>query len=459
MVSSSYNPAICTLDEVQMTGYSGGSREISNLITGFSITQSMDTVSWSGYFNVLDKEGVLGSFPIRAEETLGIRMTCHDIATTLEFFAQVIRISDIVPDESSNGTMYKMHFVSVVTFQGSTRNVIKSYTETPEEIVRQVFDTYFARIGTGVTTDRDPRSRGARTLPYATKRYAITSDNQRNVYIQRTGNRLKTIIPNYPPAKAMQFLASRSYAGDDSPSQTFRFFETIENYYFTTDEFFIKEIEENRIIKLYYGPAGSLDPSKPYEQINRVESIRILSAGLDVETDIFSGAYRSKVTELDFNRRRVEYLNFDYSNTRYIDMSGNTRSLEDNPHTADFRNAFFTSENAKRFLVFKDFTGRDDSPSPVLHPNRYFGDIAVNRVSYYHHLNNTMLQASLKGRLDLRPGQIIDLDIKQLNVSGDATLDDKLAGRYMIKTTQHSAVNKEILSTNVLLVKFDWSGT
>jgi hypothetical protein len=139
-------------------------------------------------------------------------------------------------------------------------------------------------------------------------------------------------------------------------------------------------------------------------------------------------------------------------------MSGNPRNLEDNPHTPQFRRDTFTDENERKFLVFRDYTGNGDIPS-YLHNDLHLSDIISNRVSYYHHLHNTLVFASLKGRIDLRPGKMINLDIKQLNSSSDLQINDTMSGKYLIKSVSHKRGNDGILNTGLQLVKFDWSGT
>ena len=164
--------------------------------------------------------------------------------------------------------------------------------------------------------------------------------------------------------------------------------------------------------------------------------------------------------ELDLIRRRANILRFDYSSNdaRYIDMSGNPRNLEDNPHTPAFRRDTFTDENARTFMVFRDYTRNGDIPS-TLNNDLHISDIISNRVSYYHHLHNTMIAASLKGRIDLRPGKIINLDIKQLNGAGTVEVNDTLSGKYLIKTVSHKRGMDGVLNTGLQLIKFDWSGT
>jgi len=461
---SDFNPSGCDVTQAILSSHDGSkTTDISSLIVEFEISQSMDSVSYNGSLTLFDTTGLLETFPLRAEESIDMTIISYDLGTEVNIKTHVYKISDILPSESNNGVLFVIHFVSNMTFNASKRKITKSYQGGMSEIVKEVFGTYFAKLGRGQNTDQDPRSRSARQLSYETKKYQTIEEPDRFFYIQETAaGRSRPIIPRFTPQETMSFLCARSFAGDSCPSQTFRFFETLENYYYATDEFFIAENSYNdKIDTFFYAPAASVNPMSPEDQTNRIEDLRIVNKGLDVATDIFSGSYKNRVLELDLVRRRAEILKFDYSkdsDALYIDMSGNRRNLADNPHTEAFRNDTFTEENAKEFLVFRDYTRNGDLPSQ-LHTDRHISQIISNRVSYYHHLHNTMISAAVKGRLDLRPGRMINLDIKQLNSNGDSAINDTLSGKYMIKSVSHKRGMDGILNTGLQLVKFDWSGT
>jgi hypothetical protein len=460
---SEFNPAGCDITQAIIRSHNGSKElDISPSIVEFEIVQSMDNVSYNGTITVLDTIGLLEGFPLRAEETMQLTIVGYDLGTEINLITHIYKVSDILPSESNNGVLFVIHFVSNITYNASKRRIVRAYRGKIDEIVKEVFDTYFTKLGNGQTTDQDPRARSARQLPYETTKYSIIDEPERNFYIQPTAGQAKSTIPYYTPTEAMNFLASRSFAGDTCPSQTFRFFETLEDYFFATDEYFIaRNSVADSIDTLFYAPVSSLHPDSIDGQINRIEDLRILNKGIDTATDIFSGSYKNSVLELDLIRGRVNLQRFDYSNdkqARYIDMSGNPRNLEDNPHTPEFRKDTFTDENERPFLVFRDYTGNGDIPS-YLHNDRHVSEIISNRVSYYHHLHNTTVFASLKGRIDLRPGKMINLDIKQLNSSSVLQINDTMSGKYLIKSVSHKRGMDGILNTGLQLVKFDWSGT
>ena len=453
---NSFNPSGCDVTQAIIRSHDGSkSVDISAQIIEFEIVQSMDSVSYNGTLLVLDTIGLLEEFPLRAEETMDLKIVGYDLNTEVNIKTHIYRVSDIVPSESNNGSVFTIHFVSNITFEASKRRVTRAYQGTIGTMAKEVFDVYFSRLDRAVYLEIDDTT-DARTLPFASARYPILAEEDRNLFVQPTASISRVIVPNLTPTEAMYFLSTKGYQ-PETPSQTFRFFETLENYYFATDEYFVQYARRSNTKTFFYSPASSIDPRQPEDQLNRIEDLRIINKGIDTATDIFSGSYRTRVMELDLIRRTINRFDFDYStDARYIDMSGEPRRLEDNPHTEQFRNDTFTEENAKEFIVFRDYTRNGDIPSS-LHTDRFISEIIANRVSYYHHLNNTILSISLKGRLDLRPGEIISLDIKNLSGAGGVDKNDTLSGKYLIKITSHKRDNVGILNTNLQVVKFDWS--
>jgi hypothetical protein len=464
-----FNPGTVEVTRVELISYDGNTRRdlSSNYVYGFEINQSMDAVAYSGSINILDSSNVLEGMPIRGEETLNLTLVGMDFKTEVFIAARVHRVSNIMPRPSSNAVTYTIHFVSKQSFNASTRKILTSYLNTPDAMAHDMFTKGYAKLRPADIVD--PKLKKSKIpLPYETKVYDLIKDGKsqddpdRSLFVQKTKNQTQLIIPDLEPSEAMYFAASRSY-NPSTPSQTFRFFETIEDFYFCTDEFFIKRAnnlyaeDKLNIEKLFYAPVVDLDAKNVEAQFNRIEDLQVLSKGIDTSTDLTSGAYVNRVIQVDLLKKRLTDSMFDFSKTSYVDMTGKPREIKDNPHTEKFRKDTFKQENARTFMVFKDYNGDGDSPSNIKHDQR-FADIVHNRVSYYHHLHNTNIMAQLKGRLDLRPGQIIMLEIKALDgVDSVISMNDTLSGRYMIKSTNHK-MTEGTLHTTINIVKFDHSG-
>lgn len=431
--------------------------DISQQIISLSFTQSIDNVSFSGVINVVDGIGLLEKTPLRGEEVLWLDLSSKDTGTKLKLKLQVYKITDVEVSGNATTYSYNLHVVSKVTYDASKRVITSSFKGSSNQIAKEIFETYFAKLGSRQSLDERNK-----VFPYATVKYQIQSDRDRDFYIQPGEGIQKIIVPRYRPARAMKFLSERAYQ-PETTSYSFRFFETFAGYFFVTDEFLLKRGEifnaqEENNIKLFYSPTGSNDPRYPEDMIGRIEQItnpvRIDSAG-----DMFNGGYRVSVLEVDLVRGTANIINpkkYNYldDGSKYIDSSGQERIVSNMPHTEDFINDTFTEENAKRFTVFRDYQQPGDIPGP-LRTEQHFAEMLMHRTAYNHHLNSMSVLATTRGRLDITPGRVVDLDMQNIDVN-QGGWNNQLSGRYMVHTINHVFRDDEI-STTMKLSKFDWS--
>jgi len=453
-----YNPSTCDITKCVITSYDGSTDVdlTTNFVSKFEINQSMGALAYDGNISVLDTAGILEGFPLRAEEYMELWIKSYDTGLEVKLKTRIHKITDIEPSPSVNGITYKIHFVSETTFEAGKRKITEPYQMSVAGMAYEVFKRHFGKIS-GEGTQQDPYINN-RILPLQTKAWNIESEvYKRYLYIQRTVGATKVIIPDLSPQDSMFFIAARAY-NPQSPSQTFRFFETLENYYFCTDEFFLKGLRDSDVEPLFFSPVAENLPDVPESQLQRVEEMRVLNKGIDSSTDIHSGAYRNEVVELDFIRRIHSINRFNFDDAKYVDMSGQPKNLDSNPHTEQFRKDTFTKDNARRFMIFRNYARNGDLTSN-LSADKHFTDIVQNRVSYFHHLNNTAVACAMKGRLDLRPGMVVNLDVKKLQATNESNslVNESLSGRYLIQSTNHTRDNAGTLNTSLTLVKFDWS--
>lgn len=450
-----YNPSVYEISKCVLTSYDGAtSRDLtSNFVGSFQITQSMFQTTYNGSITIMDGADVLDGMPIRGEETLELEIITFDESQyKLNIVGQIHKVSDIRPAQGSDSLMYTLHFVSRASFNASTyASISEAYKTSMSFGAEQIFDKYFGRVG-----DRSNFIPGTNRLrPFQTYERPLIADQGRSIVIQPSVGLSNIIIPDISAPEAMYMFASRAY-NPDTPSLSYRFFETIEKYYFCTDEFFLTGVEEADVVDLFYAPVVDYDRGGE-GQSQRIESIQIMSKGVDTSTDIYSGSYRSRVTEIDLVRGAVNHTDFNYDDTRYIDMSGTPRDMNFNPHTEQFRRDIFREDNAKTFTVFRDYLRNGDTGS-TLSNDRNLAPIIQNRISYYHHLNNTSLAASMMGRLDLRPGQIVNLDLLSLSgLDQGQGLHKTMSGRYLLQAVTHESNGEGSVSTQLKMAKFDWS--
>lgn len=429
-------------------GSSGRELDIANLITEVHFNQSIDSVGYKGIIKVLDGMGVLEKMPLRGEETIDFSIETYDTNTIVELKLRIFKIDGIETANNRAMTSYNLHVCSHTTFEASKRRVTSHFSGTTEKIAKKIFEDYFGKIGSAKYLDEN------KTLPYATRYHKLVDERDRRFYIQPGASILNFIIPRYIPTKAMEFLANRSYQ-PETASHTFRFFENWVGFYFVTDEFLLDR-ESSDPIKLFYSPDGSIDPSKPNAQLGRIDTLSNPSRGSHSTNDIFNGKYYSSVYEVDIIKRKTVLKEFDYlkDGSSFIDGTGQTRKISNMPYTSDFVKDTFTKENGKRHLVIRDYQEAGDAPS-TLKGEQHFAEIAMRRASYSAHLNDMVVNAQLKGRSDITPGRVVELDIAGFTT--DAGSDhEQLAGKYLVHSTIH-AFARDQLVTQLRLVKYDWS--
>lgn len=453
-----FNPSYAVVKSAVVESHDGFAKEdLSAIVTKLEFTQSINNTAWFGSLSIYDTTGLLENkgFKIRGEEKLTLIVESFDLKleSPLELECQIISITNVVPTEALTGVTFDLNFISRISYDAGKRRVRDAFSNLrADEIAERVFKKFYGKI--------KPKTDQGEILPFNSRKF-ITSDTPPNgkktFYVQESEGSLFPVIPNLIPADAMTFLAQRSFS-KNSPSCTYRFFETFNGFYYVTDEWLIRHGLDNdqTIEEFAFNAVNSQDSRETDLQTNTFKTFKNPQR-VNTAADINAGAYKNVVVEVDLGRRRARNIKYDYiKDAKYIDMTGEKTSLESNPHTETFIEETFTEENAKRYLVFKDYY---DETGATLRANQHFPEILQNRSVYGYHLGQTVVQASLVGRLDLKPGRIIKVKVPSFTITQNAEspYNEQLSGNYMIVTISHQLADNK-LNTNVTLAKYDWSG-
>lgn len=449
MSNSTYHPSGAVITRALITSFSGANTDITPVIAGFEIEQSMDMVGYLGYLTIGEGVGVLENFKLRGEEKLDLEIVSRDLNTKVELKAQIYKIDNVTTGNSNDKLFYRIHFLSRVNYEASKKRIIMPFQNvTAGYAAEQLFRKFFSELSPLSTRT---------TLPYNTKAFSINDDSKRAFYVQPTAGDIKVIIPNYSPTEAIYFMSLKSYSTDSS-SSSFKFFETYSGFYFVTDEFLIKRAIDNpsEIIDLVYLPVSTLDPRAAALHVKLIESFSNDSR-VDTALDLAVGGYRNKCIEIDLIRRNVVEKSFSYlDNLKYTGMDGQKVNISDDVHTPEFIKQTFNDNNAKRFLIFRDYSQTGDNPT-TLRADQYYSEIASNRMFHEHHMNTTSVSVKLKGRLDIEPGRVVNIDATEFNVGTRSKQDNnQLSGRYLVRGVTH-ILDGNTLHTNLKLVKYNWS--
>jgi hypothetical protein len=406
-----------------VTSFDGNKQiDISNLIPSFVIEESIDSDCIRGHMQVFDNTGFLDSFPVRAEETIVLNLE-DSLRKKRVYELSIYKVTDVVIKETNDGLRYKLHFTSKARFDAGKRRIIRSFENPISEIAELLFGTYYT--------------------------------GEKEMLLEDTEGIFRCIIPNYTPMQAMNFLTNRAFS-TKSPSCSFRFFETADNFFFVSDEYlFNKALENPNLIKEFtYSDAIDKSGKSFVQQMQNLSKIENAERVNSV-VDLYSGAYKSNVIEIDFVRKVVENKRFNYEEEKNIFStnlsSGNVTAV----HTTEFINDHFTDENERRYLLFKDYNSIGDIPGQ-LRGEQHLADITNKRVSYRHHLNNTIVNAVAPGRLDICAGDIIRLIIPEFSSNTEKTDNKILSGIYLVSNCTH-IFDMDIHETQLKLLKYDWN--
>lgn len=449
------SPSKARIERADLFRHDGSSiGSILGIITELNLTQSIDASAFSGSLKVVDNVGLFESVPLRGEERLELTVVANDLETRRELSVRVYRIDNVVLNDANDGASYYMHFISSISFEASKKTVTRSFSGGNSEPVSAVAETIFNDYFSSLSFNRISE------LLSGVVRLPITN-TARGFTIQPTDGRGDLIIPSYSPTEAMYFLTNRAFLVNSGFSScSFRFFETLEDFYFVSEEWLIRYAnDQDRVINLFYAPQISKNPVELQQQVNSIERIDYPQR-VDSAMDMYSGGYSNRVIEVDFVRGQVKNIRneatFNYlRDARFLDMNGDQRDARTYIHTEQFANDTFTDENARKFLLFRDYSSDGDNPG-IISRDQHLADITSRRISYRHHLNNTSINASLKGRLDIYPGSIVNLEVTALDASSDRGKNPQLSGNYLVYSTNHN-IQYEELRTNLRLVKYDWS--
>jgi len=393
--------------------------DILSLIPTIVIEESLDYDCIRGTLTIIDSVGFLEDLPVRGEEILIIELEdAFKEKRRYEFF--VYKVNNVNIKDTNDGLSYELHFVSKGRYETSKRKITRSFDTTIDRIAETIFATYYP--------------------------------SGKDLILENTTGDFRCVIPNYTPAQTMNFLTSRAYS-TESPSCSFRFFETYENFFFVSDEFLIKQAKDNpdTIKEFTYNDAIDKSGKDFLAQMQNLISIEN-SDRVNTMTDLNSGAYRSNVIELDIVRRIVNNRSYNYLDVK-DDYASSPVGSTQGTHSEEFINDFFTEENEKKYLMIKDYASDGDIPG-ALRGEQYLPEITTNRIAYRQRLNNTTVYAKANGRFDLKAGDIINLLIPEFSVNSKE-FNKQLSGNYLVNDCIHRFI-RDTHTVEMKLIKYDW---
>lgn len=437
--------------------------DITLMIAMIDIRESIYNTSMQVDIDVLDTQNVLSDFPIVGEETLILELSdaYADESVPIKLELNVTAVTNLRILPKNDGVSYRLELVSRPSFKAKIRRILTSFEKPPHEIAIDIFNEAYERITDTSTMSHysnklidDMKTIAGTEGQYGSSQYNIFDlQDGRSFTVEGTDSDVRCVIPNYIPEQAMNYLCSISLNRTSSPSCSFRFFETKNGYFYVTDEFLYRQAitgeNQARVKVMHYSSVPTQDVLQSNIQYNKIKSLNIMKYSNSLD-DLYSGAYNTNIISLDVLYGRVE-------NIRYTteDVKRTFNGIENDnvdKHSDLFMDNVFNQENervrtfVKNYDMFSDVQIRGDQFLPV---------IATSRSSYEHRTKTTALSATIDGRLDMSAGDIVELNIGELNTNNSRNIDYKLSGKYLVSAVQNT-VKSGKLETTMTLIKYGW---
>ena len=408
------------------------STELNKVILNWGISESIGSQYVHGYAVVHEGNHILSELPIVGEEEVNI--------IYVDFYGKirndsyyVYSVDEVQPENSVNDRMtkYIIRFCSKQKLHSDTTELRRSYAnQTISSMVKALYDEYF-----------------------------VSGDvNDKEIEIEDTDGDQTLVIPNLRPDEAMNFLARRAFSANNK-SSLFRFFETRDKYFFCTHEYLIEKYKNDvsddassitNNLKFIY---NTFDDNSGPGQIVAQQSISSLAYGQKVNTmsDIKSGAYRRRVTELDYMNRTRVTRDYDYSSEHGEYKAVDKLKLT---HTKQYIDRFMQADDAPETVLIADYPqiGQGQGTNHQLKPYQYYYENYTTKPIIDYHMEANSISFTIKGRVDMYPGRLIDVELYEFGESldGRRRLDRERTGKYIVLSVESGFIEDEFLQQLVV---------
>lgn len=413
------NPFNLKYEEVVISKFNGSDRmnvtpQVLEVVLYQSIFQSL--IKADIVFN--DYIGLMNNYPLSGEENVEINIEYEDDGgkKTKRLYFIVVGIKEIKYTDDARGAVYVFELASVEAFINSNSRVSHAYFDTIENMIKSVYEEY-------VTKHLRP------------------VDKKKNLdIIEDTTKVRKLVVPNIKPFDAIAWLCKFAISANPDKYYTQIFYETLEGFQFKPlqrityrgdkDEAAIARCIKKKFIYISnfenfkkdsntYDKflADGYDDSRVINElrINKRYSVleKIIGGYFEnelVETNILQKDYKITYTELkDDGSFNTLYPTGIYNTPEYLDA---VKKEYDKPE-----------ESARVRYIVNNY---DDTNQPSFRDK--FGPSSRSFLAF----QQVDLSLSIPSDIDMRPGDIIWVDLPEVHGFNVNEKDRYLSGLFLV---------------------------
>lgn len=418
--------------KIQPIGNDDKATDIKNIVSDFSIVESIDLGYVHGSATIVDTEGFLKKVPMNGEEIITITYSdWFQVRRTEEYFLYSIQHEEQEIDKSDTIQTYTIYFCSIGRLLSSLQLVRVGVNTSASEAAKQLFTDYFVDVNT-------------------------IGKIKKELKVEDSPGLTRLVIPAYSPIESMHFLTRNAITNPSSNlSSSYRFFENRDKFWFATDDYIIKlngdELKLNKNVKdttqrnSYFVIAQS--SSEPEEIRRQMFKIIGLKYGTRFNTikDFDDGIYKRRIFELDVISREI--VRTDYS---LNDDFGTGITLAGQNFATRHTNPFIENILAEPqdYFVIKDWT---TVPSGM-RPNPVWSDLVGRKPMHVLHNNSNEIEILVYGRNTVFAGSIVELELPEFKTrQTEIEIDEEKSGVYLVKSVNNEFKNNTYYQTLTLI--------
>lgn len=371
------------IEAVELISSDGRARDIRALVGEVQVRQDLFLGFMSGEMIMQDGVDMFADAAMHGGEYIYLHIKMPGLNRSLKKAFRIYKVDHRVP-AMNNAQRYIVYF--------SSDEIITSYT-------KKVSKAYMSSKISDAAVD------------IMTKYMNIPSNK---IFVDPTSEAVDVVIPNYRPAEALHWLASRAFNGS---SLCYLFYETLDGFNFRS----LQSLYAQKALsdQPYIFDSKSLDKQLSYDifGIDDFESKR----DFDLLTTLGNGGVAFKMIGVDPFYQSITVNEYSI---------GSMPKLYSNPAMSNPSGLFNKSDS---YLLTYLQT------NPTMTDKKNFSEVWISRVLSLAALNNNLIDLVVPGNLNIQAGRIVEVNFPYTITpsSGTNMSNTFKSGRYLVAAVNH----------------------
>ena len=399
-------------------------RNMLGLVGSFNILESMNNGAIRGSATIFESYDILNEFPIRGQEFIKVTYAdWFDNERTEYYFVYAVDNISYGDEKNPSFVQYTLNFTSPYKFLSENTYLQRAYTQSIagtqliSDYATDAFDEYYQRP--------------VQELFRKKLKFLIA---------EKTANNRELVIPKYSPEEAMNMFVRNAYSDENplnngmAPSQTFRFFEARDAFFFATNEYMQQKaitsgtdrgLIQRPVLDYKRNYAGSISADSQYSAMTELLDVNFGTRVNTIDT-IAQGGYRRIIYEFNLLTMNIDSKSYDY-----------TEEGNHDPDLNPIHDKLFIREKMSRekeYHVFRDWDGPGVLSGEGIRKNTHYADLYTSKLTHFYNHNMNTLDVTVYGRNDIFAGSYINITLYKHAYQKTTEEEERLNGMYLVES-------------------------